>query len=88
MGAQRADVESIRAIWAVQDRLALAAEEEKAIELKRELVNGQERTLWNSSLSIPAKEYDFTEVELLGSRPQSRRGTLTVRPQIAVGLNL
>jgi hypothetical protein len=29
LGAQRADVGSIRAIWAVQDRIALDAAEEK-----------------------------------------------------------
>src|ERR1700675_2552143 len=63
LGVQRADVGSIRAIWAVQDKLALDADEEKAIELKRELVSGQERVLWNPSLSIQAKKFDFTEVE-------------------------
>jgi len=41
LGAQRADVGSVRAIWAVQDKLALDADEETAIELKRELVGGQ-----------------------------------------------
>jgi hypothetical protein len=64
LGAQRADVGVIRAIWAVQDKLALDAEEEKAIELKRELVSGQERTVWNPSLSIPAKEFDFADVDV------------------------
>ena len=63
LGAQRADVGSIRAIWAIQDRIALDADEEKAIELKREFVGGQERTLWNPSLTTPAKEFDFTDVE-------------------------
>jgi hypothetical protein len=63
LGAQRADVGSIRAIWAVQDRLALNADEEKAIELKRELVNGQERTVWNPSLSIPAQDLEFSDME-------------------------
>ena len=38
LGAQRADVGSIRAIWAIQDRIALDADEEKAVELKREMV--------------------------------------------------
>src|ERR1017187_4523977 len=51
MGAQRADVGSTRAIWAVQDKLALDADEEKAIELKREVVAGQERAAWNPALS-------------------------------------
>jgi hypothetical protein len=64
LGVQRADVGSIRAIWAVQDKLALDAEQEKAIELKRELVNGQERTVWNPSLWIPALEFDFTGAEV------------------------
>jgi hypothetical protein len=64
LGAQRADVGSIREIWAVQDKLALDAGEEKTIELKRELVNGQERTAWNPSLSIPAQEFDFTDAEV------------------------
>ena len=40
LGAQRADVGSIRAIWAVQDRLTLDADEEKGVELKREMLAG------------------------------------------------
>lgn len=55
---------SIRAIWAIQDRLALNADEEKAIELKREIVAGQERVVWNPSLSIPTKEFEFTDPEI------------------------
>jgi hypothetical protein len=68
LGAQRADVGSIRAIWSIQDRLALDAEEEKAVELKRELVNGHERTVWNPVLSIPPKQFEFTDVELVRLR--------------------
>ena len=64
LGAQRADVGSIRAIWAVQDRLALDADEEKAIELKREFVNGQERTVWNPALSLPPKDIEFSDAEV------------------------
>ena len=63
LGAQRADVGSIRAIWAVQDKLALDADEEKAIELKREVVAGQERTVWNPALTLPSKEFSFTDAE-------------------------
>ena len=55
LGAQRADVGSIRAIWAVQDRIALDADEEKAVELKREMVAGQERVVWNPALSLPPR---------------------------------
>jgi hypothetical protein len=64
LGAQRADVGSIRAIWGIQDRIALDADEEKAVELKREMVAGQERVLWNPALSIPAKEFEFTNPEV------------------------
>lgn len=65
LGAQRADVGSLRAIWAIQDRLALSADEEKALDLKREIVAGQERVVWNPTLSIPAKEFEFTEAEIV-----------------------
>lgn len=65
LGAQRADVGSIRAIWAVQDKLALDSDEEKAIELKRELMNGQERMVWNPSLTTPSIDFDFTDTEVV-----------------------
>lgn len=64
LGAQRADVGSIRAIWAIQDRIALDHDEEKAIELKRETVAGQERVIWNPALSVPAREFEFTDAEI------------------------
>jgi hypothetical protein len=64
LGAQRADVGSIRAIWVIQDRIALGAEEEKAVELKREMFAGQERLLWNPALSLPTKEFEFSEPEV------------------------
>ena len=52
-----------RAIWAIQDKLALEVDEEKAIELNRDLVSGQERTVWNQSLTLPSKEFSFTDAE-------------------------
>jgi hypothetical protein len=64
LGAQRADVGSIRAIWAVQDRIALDADEEKAVELKREMAAGQERVVWNPALSTPAKDFEFSDPEV------------------------
>jgi hypothetical protein len=64
LGAQRADVGSIRAIWIIQDRLALDADEENAVELKREMVAGQERVVWNLALSIPAREFEFSDPEV------------------------
>ncbi|MCE5306813.1 MAG: hypothetical protein LLG20_04155 [Acidobacteriales bacterium] len=64
LGAQRADVGSIRAIWSIQDRIALDGNEEKGIELKREIVGGQERVVWNPARSLPAKEFEVTDAEL------------------------
>ncbi len=64
LGAQRADVGSIRAIWAVQDRIALDADEEKTVEVKREMAAGQERVVWNPALSLPAKDFEFTDPEV------------------------
>jgi hypothetical protein len=63
LGAQRADVGSIRAIWSIQDRIALDADEEKALELKRELVDGRERVVWNASVSLPVKEFEISDPE-------------------------
>jgi hypothetical protein len=48
----------------MQDRLTLNTDEEKAIELKRELVNGQERVVWNPSLHIAAREFEFSDGEV------------------------
>ena len=64
LGAQRADVGSIRSIWSIQDRIALDANEEKAVELKREIVAGQERAVWNPALAVPAKEFEFSDPEV------------------------
>ena len=64
LGAQRADVATIRVLWKIQDKIALDGKEEKAIELKREFVAGQERTLWNPALSLPPKEFEFADAEV------------------------
>ncbi|MCX6624918.1 MAG: hypothetical protein NTY38_28430 [Acidobacteria bacterium] len=64
LGTQRADVGSIRAIWAVQDKIALDANEEKALELKRETVGGQECVRWNPLLSISSREFEFMPSEV------------------------
>ena len=64
LGAQRADVGSIRAIWSIQDRIALDTDEEKTVEVKREMVAGQERVVWNPALSIPAKDFEFSDPEV------------------------
>jgi len=64
LGAQRGDVATIRALWALQDKLALTQEEEKLIELQRELVAGQERVVWNPSLGLPPRAFEFSDAEI------------------------
>ena len=87
LGAQRADVGSIRAIWAVQDRIALDADEEKAIELKREMVSGQERAVWNPALSIPPREFEFTDTEVARIKAAIETWDATAPTQIGAGWN-
>ena len=48
----------------MQDKIALGADEEGALELKRELLNGEERTVWNPSRSIPSKGFELTDTEV------------------------
>jgi hypothetical protein len=64
LGAQRGDLAAIRAFWAIQDRIGLDAEEEKAIELKREFVAGQDRVVWNPANELPTKQFDFGDAEV------------------------
>src|SRR5689334_5994090 len=63
LGAQRADVGSIRAIWSIQDRIALDSDEEKAVEVKREIVAGQERVVWNPAQSLAPREFELSDPE-------------------------
>ncbi len=65
LGAQRADVGAIRAIWAIQGRIALNADEEKAVGVAARNGGGPgARAMWNPALSIRAKEFEFTDPEV------------------------
>lgn len=64
LGAQRGDVATIRALWTLQDKIALIPDEETGIELKREVVSGQERVVWNPILSVPTRDFEVSETEL------------------------
>jgi hypothetical protein len=64
LGAQRGDVAAIRAFWAIQDRIGLDAEEEKAIGLKREFAAGQDRVVWNPASALSPKQFDFGDTEV------------------------
>jgi hypothetical protein len=35
------------AIWTIQDRIVLDVDEERAVEVKRDMVADQERVIWN-----------------------------------------
>jgi len=64
LGAQRVDVGAIRAIWSIQDRIALDRIEETSIELAREVVNGQERAVWNNEKALAPRSFEFSEYEI------------------------
>lgn len=64
LGAQHGDVTTIRALWALQDKLALDPCEEKEIELRREFIAGQERVVWNVTLSLPLRHFDLSNAEI------------------------
>jgi hypothetical protein len=79
---------SICAIWAVQDKVALTSDEEKALELRREVVGGQKRVLWNPVTSWPTREFEFSDLEC--STPGGRDPDvpqLTPCTRIAAGSN-
>jgi hypothetical protein len=63
LGAQRVDVAGIRTIWKLQDMLALDDNESHAIDLRIKMVEGQEVQMWSTTAELPAKEYEFNEVE-------------------------
>lgn len=72
LGAYRADVGSIRATWAIQDRIALDGPEDENIELKRETVAGQAR---NARSGIPRDRPQQKSSSLVTQRsPGSSQG--------------
>lgn len=88
LGAQRADVGLIRMIWAIQDKIALDAYEEKSIELKREIAGGHERAVWNANLSLPVKDFEFSDQETARIRVLFRPGNPTPLASTGCGCNL
>jgi hypothetical protein len=65
LGAQRASVDGVRKLWKIQDRISLTAEEERAIELKREITEGREQVRWNPERTLPAQPFEFSDAETL-----------------------
>jgi hypothetical protein len=48
----------------VQDKIALDADEAKALGVRREVTNGLERVVWNPALSISAREFELGDAEV------------------------
>ena len=64
LGAQRGTLDTIRALWRLQDKLDLTEEEKQAIGLEVRNINGQEIRLWRSEASIPVREFDLSEQDV------------------------
>ena len=71
-----------------QDSIALDAGEEKAVELKHEMVAGQERVLWNPALSLPAREFEFSDAEVARIKAAVESWDAYGANAIVVGSNL
>jgi len=63
-------------MWAMQDKIALTLDEDKAIEFKSELAGGHERPVSNPALALPPKEFDpiGTEVARLKATLETWNG--------------
>jgi hypothetical protein len=68
LGAQRGTLADLRAFWELQDRLALNAEEKKAIEYRVTVDRGIEVPSWNPDLILAAGSVDVTISEAEGQR--------------------
>ena len=68
LGAQRVHVDAIRTIWRIQDRIALTAEEEAAIGLKRVVTEQGEQIQWTAGKTLPLNEFEFSDAEILQLR--------------------
>jgi hypothetical protein len=84
LGAQRGDVATVRALRALQDKLALSPEEESAVELKREFAGSQERAVWNPLRSLPSRDLEFSGAEASGLRAALEPGLPTAWPPTGV----
>lgn len=62
LGAQRGSVDDVRAIWKLQDRIELTAEEKKKINYRVISVNNMQQVLWDL-IEAPLKEYELTADE-------------------------
>lgn len=63
MGAQRANLDDLRMLWKLQDRIDLSPEEKQAINYRVQQANGQQQVMWDMTRELPAVDYEFSEPE-------------------------
>lgn len=63
MGAQRANLDDLRMLWKLQDRIDLSAREKAAINYRVQQVNGMQQVMWDMTKELPPEEYEFNEQE-------------------------
>jgi hypothetical protein len=64
LGAQRGNLDTIRALWKLQDKFDLDEQEKQAIGLEVRLVNGQEIRLWHPEATLPDREFQLSDQEV------------------------
>lgn len=63
MGQQRANLDDMRLLWKMQDRIAVSDEEKKAIGFQVvSQPNGMQQTFWDQA-KVSAQEYTFSKEE-------------------------
>lgn len=63
MGAQRANLDDLRLLWKLQDRIDLSAREKAAIHYHVQQVNGMQQVMWDMTKELPREEYEFSDQE-------------------------
>lgn len=63
LGAQRANVAEMRMFWRLQDLLDLTESEREQISYRVATVNNMELPSWDKLKSLPAREFEVSEVE-------------------------
>jgi hypothetical protein len=61
---------------------------ESAVEIKSEIIAGQDRVAWNPGLSIPPKEFEFSPAEAVRIRTAIEAWDPTAPPRTSAGSNL
>lgn len=63
MGAQRSNLDDLRMLWKLQDRIELSEQEKAAIHYRVQQTNGQQQVMWDMTKNLPLEEYELSEPE-------------------------